>query len=487
MSDRIAGGVKAGSTSVTINMPKLRAIADGTEITGKVAAGLTAYYWRVGVSTPVAPTAITLSDLAAITTAWTSGGVKEADATNMKGTYRLDVPNAAFATGADAVQIDLFATDGSSFVSSLTMALETSGAAEVFTVVSQIKTTTDGYGATLAGLPASVWLNGTRTLTSDVWDEVAASHNTAGTTGAVLNALSVAADPWNVSLPGAYASGKAGNILGNLPAPANSSIAAIKAVTDQFTFPATGKVAAILQIAGDFPQACADKVWTSAARTLTSFGTLVADVATAVWGATTRSLNSVGTIAAAVWEETASSHNTAGTTGNKLNAAASAGDPWNTTIPGAYAAGTAGYVVGNLGGDSADIDAIKAKTDQLTFSTPNIVDATPAAGITTTLATIQAKTDQLTFTVPNIVDASGGATPAAVADAVLNTVMTESYAADGAQATLAQLMYMLWAAATAEKVIVGTDVSVKGLNGTTTVMHFTLNDPVNPTSITRSS
>lgn len=52
-------------------------------------------------------------------------------------------------------------------------------------------------------------------------------------------------------------------------------------------------------------------------------------------------------IADAVWDEVAADHNTAGTTGAKLNSAASAGDPWSTALPGAYAAGEAGYIVGN--------------------------------------------------------------------------------------------------------------------------------------------
>lgn len=42
--------------------------------------------------------------------------------------------------------------------------------------------------------------------------------------------------------------------------------------------------------AGSFAAGAFDAVWTVAARTLTSFGTLVADVATAVWGAATRLL-----------------------------------------------------------------------------------------------------------------------------------------------------------------------------------------------------
>lgn len=55
--------------------------------------------------TKLARVAITLADLAAITTAWTSGGFKEVDATNMPGWYRLDVPNAALALAADEVVI----------------------------------------------------------------------------------------------------------------------------------------------------------------------------------------------------------------------------------------------------------------------------------------------------------------------------------------------------------------------------------------------
>lgn len=45
--------------------------------------------------------------------------------------------------------------------------------------------------------------------------------------------------------------------------------------------------------AAQFTQAAADKVWSSASRSLTSFGTLVADVATAVWGAATRTLTAI--------------------------------------------------------------------------------------------------------------------------------------------------------------------------------------------------
>ncbi len=66
-------------------------------------AGLLASY----AGTKLARVAITLADLAAITTAWSSGGFKEVDGTNMPGWYRLDIPNAALALSADEVIVTI--------------------------------------------------------------------------------------------------------------------------------------------------------------------------------------------------------------------------------------------------------------------------------------------------------------------------------------------------------------------------------------------
>jgi hypothetical protein len=55
---------------------------------------------------------------------------------------------------------------------------------------------------------------------------------------------------------------------------------------------------------------------------------------------------SAATVADAVWDEALSGHLGAGSTGNALNAAGSAGDPWATALPGAYGAGTAGLLLG---------------------------------------------------------------------------------------------------------------------------------------------
>lgn len=96
-----------------------------------------------------------------------------------------------------------------------------------------------------------------------VWDEALSGHATSGTAGAALTSASAAGDPWGTALPGAYGVGTAGKILGtNLDAAVSSRSS----------------------------HSAAD-VWAAGTRTLTSFGTLVADIATAVWGATVRTLS----------------------------------------------------------------------------------------------------------------------------------------------------------------------------------------------------
>lgn len=95
----------------------------------------------------------------------------------------------------------------------------------------------------------------------------------------------------------------------------------------------------------------------------------------------------------------------------------------------------------------------------------------------------------------NAIDAGAIATGAIDADAlaadVINdifqgTALTQSYATDGAAATPAQLLYMIWAML-AEKSVSGTTLTVKQLDGTTTAMTFTLNSATDPTSITRAT
>ena len=69
---------------------------------------------------------------------------------------------------------------------------------------------------------------------------------------------------------------------------------------------------------------------------------------------------------------------------------------------------------------------------------------------------------------------------------ILNTTMTESYAADGSEATLAQGIYNIQQNL-CEFSYVGTTKTTKKLNGTSTAATYTLDDSVNPSSMIRSS
>lgn len=278
MADKNQGPIIVGTTAYSTNIV-LRSAADGTEISGKAAADLTAYYWRQGGT----PTAIVLSNLAAIGSVFSSGGVKEAEATNMKGTYRLDIPDSAWLVGADWVEVDV--SCAGSYVFKKEFALATKGASEVFTLATTI--------------------NG---------------------------------------------------IVGSLP-----SAAAITTA-----------------------------VWAAGARTLTSFGTLVSDVVSGVWGAATRSLTSIGNIISGVLDEPIAGHVAGGSVGSKINSAAAAGDPLSNPVPGTYAAGEAGFVLGSLGGDHALIVGIDAKTQQIQI-TGGLVQATGGADAASIAAAVWAK------------------------------------------------------------------------------------------------
>lgn len=99
MADNFLGhSIKAGATSQSI-LIQMRATTTHADLTGKVAADVTGSYLRQGSTR----TAITMSDLAAVDSAYSSGGMKEIDATNMKGLYRVDVPDAALAAGVEWV------------------------------------------------------------------------------------------------------------------------------------------------------------------------------------------------------------------------------------------------------------------------------------------------------------------------------------------------------------------------------------------------
>jgi len=102
-------------------------------------------------------------------------------------------------------------------------------------------------------------------------------------------------------------------------------------------------------------------------------------LATDAIGAAELAADAVAEIADQVWDELIAGHLGAGSTGEALNAAGAAGDPWHTAVPGAYPAGDAGYILGNI---LADIWGYTTRT--LTQSAASITSAVSGDEITVT-------------------------------------------------------------------------------------------------------
>lgn len=151
-----------------------------------------------------------------------------------------------------------------------------------------------------------------------------------------------------------------------------------------------------------------------------------------------------GDVADAVWDEVLSGHLTAGSTGNALNAAGSAGDPWATALPGAYGAGTAGKLIGdNINAPIATVDtvvdAIKAKTDLLPNATAGAAGGVFIAGANAATSIATALTANITGNVSGSVGsvAANGITATSIATDAINAASVKADAVTKVQTGLA--------------------------------------------------
>jgi len=164
---------QAGKTSEIVYVFIQNATAtDGAGLTGLLynSAGLTAYYVRKGA----APAAITLVTQT-VTGAFSSGGFVEVDSVNCPGLYRLDLPDASIADGAESVLVYL------------------KGAANMVPCLLEIQLTAVNFDDVIRGgmtalpnaiqtaaggipvktdltSPSEIWTNSTRTLTAGTKD-----------------------------------------------------------------------------------------------------------------------------------------------------------------------------------------------------------------------------------------------------------------------------------------------------------------------------
>jgi hypothetical protein len=130
-----------------------------------------------------------------IAQAWTSGGFAEVDATNMPGIYRLDLPDAALAAGADDVTVVVRGASGTNGAV-MTVKLSSGGLTEAQTASAVWGADPSGY---IAETDFGGVVNATRSLVgtidteigdvaSNVWEELRTNHTTAGSFGEYVNA-----------------------------------------------------------------------------------------------------------------------------------------------------------------------------------------------------------------------------------------------------------------------------------------------------------
>ncbi len=169
---------------------------------------------------------------------------------------------------------------------------------------------------------------------------------------------------------------------------------------------------------------------------------------------------------------------------SSLQVSTTASDPWATALPGAYGAGTAGALIGNM---VSSVWANAART------------LTAATNLTSTGGTItvdgNGRTQIQVGTAAGQLNTTAGAVQVGSYVAgqdpytqVAKTVMTEGYAAKGAAPTLEQFAYMVLACAAPNKLgLSSTTETAYKLDGTTPALSWTLDSSTAPTTRNRST
>lgn len=281
--------IKKGTTSKLLQLFIQDASSTtGAGLTGLVfnSAGLTAYYYREGAASATAMTLVTMT-----LGTWTSLGFVVIDGTNMPGCYQLGIPDAALATGANSVLVLL---KGATNMAPLVLEIElvenvvkdafdrlgapagASVSADVAAVKSDtggIKTKTDQLtftGANKVDASLRDWLgtapNALLTGRVDANAQVVGDK-----TGYALSAAGVQAI-WDALTSALTTAGSIGKKLADLVLGSDNKVLISNNAHTGAVIPT---VTAVTNDVG-ITQAGADKVWSSATRTLTAFSTALA-------------------------------------------------------------------------------------------------------------------------------------------------------------------------------------------------------------------
>jgi hypothetical protein len=189
-------------------------------------AGLVAYYVRPGASA----TAITLATQT-VTGAYASGGFVEVDGTNMPGVYRLDVPDAALASGVNAVIIML---KGAANMAPVVMEIELTGVDNQNATTGGLANLDAAITSRLAPTTAGRTLDVTATGAAGVdWGNI---ENP--TTAVNLSGTNIDPDQVVASVSGAVGSvtgNVGGNVTGSVGSIAGGGLTAASIAADAFT------------------------------------------------------------------------------------------------------------------------------------------------------------------------------------------------------------------------------------------------------------
>ena len=206
--------------------------------------------------------------------------------------------------------------------------------------VAAIKAQTDKLAFAGAGpYDIKATLDGETVTAGTVSDKTGYALSAAGVSAVQAGLSTLTAAQVNAEVDQALAdAGLTPAVTARLDQPISSRLA-----TDAYTAPANADIAAIKNRTDNLPDSPA-----TAGGEMALDETATSAVATAVWDAAGRALSTdpptAAQIADAVWDENSSDHNSPDTTGNKLNSASAAGDPWTATLSG-YGAGSAGKLV----------------------------------------------------------------------------------------------------------------------------------------------
>lgn len=347
--------IVAGATSQSVNI-KIYVLSTGAAQTGLVynSSGLTCYYTFTGANATA--TAVTLATLAAVNSAYSSGGFKEIGA-GQPGVYRFDIPNAAITTGKG--RSVNFTFTGFSGMADCDLEIELTGIDNQDSVRGGMTALPNAAAGAVGGLPLSVdtsgrvdvlKINGTSQTARDLGASVLLSVGT-GTGQVNLSAGKVPATVAAADVSGNPAV-NAAQIGGSAPASAT-----VGTVTNLTNAPSSGDFTATMKTS--LNAATPTSVQNIAAQTGDSY----ARIGAAGAGLTALGDTRIANLDAAVSTRLAPSGTLATVT--NLTNSPTAGDltatmkssvstaAWATPLPGAFGSGTAGLLLANAGGGSS--------------------------------------------------------------------------------------------------------------------------------------